>query len=68
MYPTDTSKSEFEESIIEDLRLLGVHGDRTTHTSDYFDVLYELAIKMVKSGKAYTDNTEQTQVSKTERL
>ncbi|KAL0946792.1 hypothetical protein HGRIS_012965 [Hohenbuehelia grisea] len=52
-------RTEFEETILEDLRLLDIHGDQITHTSDYFDTLHELAIKMIKLGKAYTDDTEQ---------
>ncbi|KAI9226468.1 MAG: glutamate-tRNA ligase [Piptocephalis tieghemiana] len=52
-------KSEFEESIIEDLRLIGVHGDQVTHTSDYFDKLYEDAITLIRQGLAYVDDTDQ---------
>jgi glutamyl-tRNA synthetase len=55
-------KSEFEETILEDLDLLNVKPDKVTHTSDYFDQTYELAIKIIKIGKAYTDDTEQAQV------
>ncbi|KAL0066493.1 glutamate--tRNA ligase [Marasmius tenuissimus] len=51
-------RSEFEETILEDLELLDIKGDLVTHTSDYFDQLYELAIKLIQSGKAYTDDTE----------
>jgi glutamyl-tRNA synthetase len=29
-------KQEFQDSIIEDLRLLGIKPDRVTYTSDYF--------------------------------
>jgi glutamyl-tRNA synthetase len=47
---------------MEDLQLMGVHGDAVTHTSDYFDKLYELAVQMIKSGKAYADDTEKEQV------
>ncbi|KIJ27826.1 hypothetical protein M422DRAFT_54856 [Sphaerobolus stellatus SS14] len=55
-------KSEFEDTILEDLTLLEVVGDQFTHTSDYFDELYELAIKMIKIGKAYCDDTAQEQM------
>ncbi|ESK81806.1 glutamyl-trna synthetase [Moniliophthora roreri MCA 2997] len=51
-------KTEFEETILEDLGLLDIKGDVVTHTSDYFDQLYELALKMIKLGKAYADDTE----------
>ncbi|KAJ9475327.1 Glutamate--tRNA ligase, cytoplasmic [Pseudozyma hubeiensis] len=55
-------KEEFEQSIIEDLALLGIKGDATSHTSDYFDKLYQLAIQMIQSGKAYADDTVQEQM------
>jgi glutamyl-tRNA synthetase len=41
---------------------MGIKGDTISHTSDYFDEIYDLAIKMIETGKAYTDNTEQAQV------
>ncbi|KAI9292052.1 glutamyl-tRNA synthetase [Neoconidiobolus thromboides FSU 785] len=52
-------KSEFEESIKEDLLLLGIKGDVITHTSDHFDKLYQLAIDTIKKGLAYVDDTDQ---------
>ncbi|KAJ1978995.1 glutamate--tRNA ligase [Dimargaris xerosporica] len=51
-------KMEFEQSIIEDLKLLGIQGDKTTHTSDYFDQIYDYAIRLIKAGKAYVDDTD----------
>jgi glutamyl-tRNA synthetase len=50
-------KEEFENSIVEDLELLGIKGDRVTHSSDYFDVMYSYAIQMIKDGLAYVDDT-----------
>ncbi|KAJ6624520.1 glutamate-tRNA ligase [Mycena sp. CBHHK59/15] len=55
-------RTEFEDTILEDLHLMGVHGDVVTHTSDHFGTLYDLALKMIKGGKAYTDDTEQAQM------
>ncbi|KAJ3728456.1 glutamate-tRNA ligase [Lentinula raphanica] len=55
-------KTEFEETILEDLELLEIRGDVVTHTSDYFDQLYDLAVKMIESGKAYADDTEREQM------
>ncbi|KAI9011069.1 tRNA synthetases class I, catalytic domain-containing protein [Gaertneriomyces semiglobifer] len=51
-------KTEFEESIKEDLLLIGIKGDVISYTSDYFDQIYELAVKMIKAGKAYVDDTD----------
>ncbi|KAJ7286154.1 tRNA synthetases class I, catalytic domain-containing protein [Mycena rebaudengoi] len=55
-------RTEFEDTILEDLHLLDIHGDVVTHTSDHFDTLYDLALKLIKSGNAYTDDTEQAQM------
>ena len=51
-------KVEFEESIKEDLALLGVKPDQSSHTSDHFDRLYDEAVKLIKLGKAYVDDTD----------
>ncbi|GAA6011598.1 hypothetical protein JCM10207_002674 [Rhodosporidiobolus poonsookiae] len=52
-------KAEFEQSIVEDLALLGIRADATSYTSDYFDQLQQYAVEMIKRGKAYADDTEQ---------
>lgn len=47
-------KTEFVESIIEDVKWLGGDfEDRLFFASDYFDAMYEGAIKLIKKGKAY---------------
>ncbi|KAJ3152405.1 hypothetical protein HDU86_005583 [Geranomyces michiganensis] len=51
-------KSEYEESIKEDLLLLGIKADEITYTSDSFDRIYELALQIIKDGKAYVDDTD----------
>ncbi|KAL0114050.1 hypothetical protein PUN28_011398 [Cardiocondyla obscurior] len=48
---------EFEEAILEDLRLLQIKPDRFTHTSDYFEKLLEYCTTLIKNGKAYVDGT-----------
>ena len=50
-------KTEFQDAIIEDLELLGIKGDVLTFSSDYFQVMYEYAIQMIKDGLAYVDDT-----------
>ena len=50
-------KCEFEESIIEDLALLGVKGDILSHTSDFFPQIEKYCEQMLREGSAYADNT-----------
>ncbi|GBB83543.1 hypothetical protein RclHR1_10240004 [Rhizophagus clarus] len=51
-------KEEFEESIKEDLSLLEIFPDKITYTSDYFDQLYQYAIKLIEKGLGYVDDTD----------
>lgn len=51
-------QAEYEETIIEDLRLLDVSPSHVSHTSDYFDQLHAFAVDLIRSGKAYTDDTD----------
>lgn len=47
-------KTEFVESILEDIRWLGADWeDRLFFASDYFDQMYEAAVKLIKKGKAF---------------
>ena len=47
-------KTEFVESILADVKWLGADfGDRVFFASNYFDQMYEAAIKLIKKGKAY---------------
>ena len=50
-------KTEFVESIKEDIAWLGADWeDRLFFASDYFDEMYEGAIKLIKKGKAYVSD------------
>ena len=47
-------KTEFVQSIKEDIAWLGVDwGDCLFFASDYFEHMYEAAVKLIKKGKAY---------------
>jgi glutaminyl-tRNA synthetase len=50
----ETEEEEYVRSIKEDVRWLGFDwGDREYYASDYYEKLYELALDLVKKGKAY---------------
>src|SRR5271165_1462850 len=52
----EKEETEYVESIKADVNWLGVHWDGLFYASDYFDQLYEWAIKLIKDGKAYVDD------------
>ena len=55
---------EYVDSIREDIHWLGFDwGDREYYASDYFPQLYELAIRMIKEGKAYVDEQTSEQIA-----
>ena len=48
---------EYVEAIKADVRWLGFDWeDRLTHASDYFDQLYESAVRLIEMGSAYVDS------------
>jgi len=64
---TNPSKEEVEyvESIIEDARWLGGDwDDRLFYASDYFPQLYEWAVQLIKTGKAYVCDLSPEEVRK----
>ncbi len=59
-----TEDVEYVESIQDDIRWLGFDWeDRLFFASDYFDRLYELAVELIKKGKAYVCSLAADQVS-----
>ena len=63
---TNPSKEETEyvESIKADVRWLGFDwGDREFYASDYFDQLFEFAVKLIREGKAYVDDQDAETIS-----
>ena len=55
---TNPSKEDVEyvESIQEDIAWLGFQWANVYYASEYFDFIYECAIKLIKDGKAYVDD------------
>ncbi|RZC48856.1 hypothetical protein C5167_017274 [Papaver somniferum] len=66
---TNPSKesNEFVESLLIDIKTLGIKCDVVTYTSDYFPQLMDMAEKLIREGKAYVDDTPREQM-KIERM
>ena len=63
---TNPEKEEVEyvDSIKDNIKWLGFDwGDREYYASDYFDTLYEYAVKLIKKGKAYIDDDPSEKIS-----
>ena len=52
----EKEEQEYVDSIMKDVRWLGFDWDGLYYASDYFDQLYEWAIKLINDGKAYVDD------------
>jgi glutaminyl-tRNA synthetase len=53
----EKEESEYVNSIIEDVKWLGFDWrDRLFYASDYFEQIYECALQLIRSGKAYVDD------------
>lgn len=51
-----TEETEYVESIMNDVRWLGFEWDNLFYASDYFETLYQYAIKLIEKGLAYVDD------------
>ncbi len=54
---------EYVDSITNDIAWLGFKWGHIYYASDYFDQLYELAIRFIKEGKAYVDEQTAEQIA-----
>ena len=52
-----TEETEYVESIKEDVKWLGFEWKHERFASDYFDTLYEYALKLIGRGLAYVDDS-----------
>ncbi len=52
----EKEEQEYVDSITKDVHWLGFEWDGLYYASDYFDQLYEWAIKLINDGKAYVDD------------
>ncbi|MDE6346265.1 MAG: glutamine--tRNA ligase/YqeY domain fusion protein [Muribaculaceae bacterium] len=55
---------EYVDSIREDIKWLGFDwGDREYYASDYFPQLFDLAVRLIKEGKAYVDDQTSEEIA-----
>ena len=62
---TNPAKEEVEyvQSIIDDVRWLGFDwDDRIYYASDYFEQLYDFAVKLIEAGLAYVDDLSRDEI------
>lgn len=59
-------EQEYVDSIIEDIKWLGFEWDaEVLYASDYFQQLYDYAIRLIKKGKAYVDSQSAEEIKDT---
>jgi glutaminyl-tRNA synthetase len=56
-------ETEYVEAIEDDARWLGIEWVKVTYASDYFGLLYDWAVQLVKKGLAYVDDQSPEEVS-----
>ena len=58
----EKEEQEYVDSITKDVRWLGFEWDGLYYASDYFDQLYQWAVKLIQDGKAYVDDLTAEQI------
>jgi glutaminyl-tRNA synthetase len=56
-------ETEYVDAIQDDARWLGIEWVKVTYASDYFGLLYDWAVQLVKKGLAYVDDQSPEEVS-----
>jgi glutaminyl-tRNA synthetase len=60
----EKEEQEYVDSITKDVRWLGFNWDGLYYASDYFDQLYDWAVKLINEGKAYVDDLSADDIRK----
>lgn len=59
----DTEDTEYVDSIKADVRWLGFEWKNERYASDYFDQLFEFAVKLIDKGLAYVDDSSSEEIA-----
>jgi glutaminyl-tRNA synthetase len=54
----------YVDAIKKDIQWLGYRWDKECYASDYFQILYDWAVDLIKSGKAYVDSQTSEEIAK----
>lgn len=55
---------EYVDSIMEDIEWLGFHWENIYYASDYFQQLWDFAVKLIEEGKAYIDEQSAEEIAR----
>lgn len=58
-----TEETEFVDSIKADIKWLGFEWKNEHYTSDYFEQLYQFAVRLVRKGLAYVDDSTPEEIA-----
>jgi len=58
-----TEETEYVDSIKSDIQWLGFNWSQELYASDYFHELYEFALKLIKKGLAYVDDSTPSEIA-----
>ena len=58
-----TEETEYVDSIKEDISWLGFEWKNEHYASDYFDTLYDYAVKLINKGLAYVDDSSSDEMA-----
>jgi glutaminyl-tRNA synthetase len=59
-----TEETEYVESIKDDIRWLGFEWSAELYASDYFEQLYEFAVRLISKGLAYVDDLSSEEIAR----
>lgn len=58
-------KTEFVDAIRKDILWLGYQWEKEVYASDFFDIIYEYALKLIREGKAYVCDLSPEEIKNT---
>ncbi|OCX50463.1 glutamine--tRNA ligase [Mucilaginibacter sp. PPCGB 2223] len=58
-----TEDTEYVDSIKEDVKWLGFNWASELYASDYFDLIYAFAVKLIEAGLAYVDDSTSEEIA-----